>query len=88
MAIDFTLPPEVLEARDRIRSFFENERVPTQKRLVEDRDPKAWRPDAVCSSARGFAPTRQGRRAAADSNIVAAILAIPAKRSSRVCPCA
>jgi acyl-CoA dehydrogenase len=44
MAIDFTLDPEKLVARDRIRTFFENELVPTQKRLTEGRDLGAWRP--------------------------------------------
>ena len=44
MAIDFTLPPEVLEVRERIRSFMQNEVAPTELRLAEGQDLRAWRP--------------------------------------------
>jgi acyl-CoA dehydrogenase len=44
MAIDFTLDPEVLVARDRIRTFFEKELIPTQQQLEAGRNPAAWRP--------------------------------------------
>jgi acyl-CoA dehydrogenase len=44
VAIDFTLPPDVTEARDRIRSFLENEVAPAEERLRAGRDPSAWRP--------------------------------------------
>ena len=44
MAIDFTLDPERLVARDRIRTFLENELVPTLKTLEAARNASAWRP--------------------------------------------
>ncbi|HET6305390.1 MAG TPA: acyl-CoA dehydrogenase family protein, partial [Myxococcota bacterium] len=44
MAIDFTLPPEVLEARDRIRAFMQSEMAPTEAHLREKNDLRAWRP--------------------------------------------
>src|SRR5262245_46719325 len=44
MAIDFTLDPEKLIARDRIRAFYEKELLPELARLDAARDPKAWRP--------------------------------------------
>ena len=44
MAIDFTLPPEVLEARDRIRAFMQGEVAPSEARLREKNDLRAWRP--------------------------------------------
>ena len=44
MAIDFTLPPDVTEVRDRIRDFFTNEVVPTFESLREQREPGRWRP--------------------------------------------
>ncbi len=44
MAIDFTLPPEVTEARDRIRAFMQNEVAPSEARLREQADLRAWRP--------------------------------------------
>ncbi len=44
MAIDFTLPADVLEVRDRVRDFMTHEVAPTEDRLREDGDPRAWRP--------------------------------------------
>jgi acyl-CoA dehydrogenase len=44
VAIDFTLPPEVLEARDRIRAFMQSEVAPAEARLREKNDLRAWRP--------------------------------------------
>jgi len=44
MAIDFTLDPSVTEARDRIRSFLEQELDPALKKLAEGHDRAAWRP--------------------------------------------
>ncbi len=44
MAIDFTLPPDVTEVRERIRNFMQNEVTPTEARLREGKDVRAWRP--------------------------------------------
>jgi acyl-CoA dehydrogenase len=44
MAIDFTLPPEVTEVRERIRAFMQDEVGPTEERLRRGRDLGAWRP--------------------------------------------
>lgn len=44
MAIDFTLPPEVQEVRERVRAFIEGEVEPTLERLREGGDVRAWRP--------------------------------------------
>jgi acyl-CoA dehydrogenase len=44
MAIDFRLDPEVLVARDRIRTFFEKELIPTTEQLIAGRNQAAWRP--------------------------------------------
>jgi len=44
VAIDFTLPPDVTEVRDRIRNFMQNEVTPTEERLRAGKDTRAWRP--------------------------------------------
>ncbi len=44
MAIDFTLPPDVTAVRERIRNFMQNEVTPTEERLREGKDIRAWRP--------------------------------------------
>jgi acyl-CoA dehydrogenase len=44
MAIDFTLPPEVTEVRERVRSFMQNEVATTEERLRRGKDLGAWRP--------------------------------------------
>ena len=44
MAIDFTLPPEVHETRDRVRAFMDEQVRPAEERLRAGRDLKAWRP--------------------------------------------
>ncbi len=44
MAIDFTLPPDVTEVRDRIRAFLDQEVRPTEERLRTGKDLAAWRP--------------------------------------------
>jgi len=44
VAIDFTLPPDVTEVRDRVRAFMDEQVRPTEERLRAGRDLKAWRP--------------------------------------------
>ena len=44
MAIDFSLGPEVTEARDRIRAFFESELEPELQRLNAAKDLSLWKP--------------------------------------------
>jgi len=44
VAIDFTLPPDVTEVRDRIRAFLEQEVRPTEEQLRAGKDLGAWRP--------------------------------------------
>ncbi len=44
MAIDFTVPPEVREVRERVRDFVQHEIDPTIETLRSGGDPKAWRP--------------------------------------------
>ncbi len=43
MAIDFTLPPEVNEVRERVRSFMENEVAPVELQMRENKDLKGAR---------------------------------------------
>ncbi len=44
MAIDFTLPEDVIEVRDRVRAFMHDQVVPSEERLREGNDLSAWRP--------------------------------------------
>ncbi|MEE9607088.1 MAG: acyl-CoA dehydrogenase family protein [Myxococcota bacterium] len=44
VAIDFTLPPEVLEVRERVRAFMRNQVEPTLEGLRSGGDGRAWRP--------------------------------------------
>ncbi len=44
MAIDFTLPPEVREIRERVHAFLEQEVAPSEARLEAAGDLRAWRP--------------------------------------------
>jgi acyl-CoA dehydrogenase len=44
VAIDFTLPDDVQEVRERIRAFLQNEVQPTEERLRAGKDLGAWRP--------------------------------------------
>jgi acyl-CoA dehydrogenase len=44
VAIDFTLPPDVTEVRDRIRAFLEQDVRPTEEQLRAGKDLGAWRP--------------------------------------------
>jgi acyl-CoA dehydrogenase len=44
MAIDFTLSDDVLEARDRVRGFMQNDVTPSEERLLRAGDLRAWRP--------------------------------------------
>ena len=44
MAIDFTLPPDVQEVRDRVRDFVQHEIEPSIEALRRGDDLKAWRP--------------------------------------------
>src|SRR6476660_9266639 len=53
MAIDFTLPPDVLEARTRVREFMENKVVPAEERM---RNEGGWR--------KGYAALREEAKSA------------------------
>jgi acyl-CoA dehydrogenase len=44
VAIDFTLPHDVMEVRDRIRAFMDGEVRPTEEQLRAGKDLRAWRP--------------------------------------------
>jgi acyl-CoA dehydrogenase len=44
VAIDFTLPPDVLEVRERVRAFLDGEVRPAEERLHQAGDLRAWRP--------------------------------------------
>ncbi len=44
MTIDFTLPPEVQEVRERVRDFVQHEIEPAIESLRSGGDGKAWRP--------------------------------------------
>jgi acyl-CoA dehydrogenase len=44
VAIDFTLPPDVTEIRERVRTFLDEVVRPTEERLRTGKDLKAWRP--------------------------------------------
>jgi acyl-CoA dehydrogenase len=43
VAIDFTLPPEATEARDRVRAFLAEHVASTEERLHAERNPAVWR---------------------------------------------